>query len=149
MMRSFVHLGHGVAPELLGLEGGAAELLSDDTHDPDEARNEEDDEQGQFRAGKQQDPKVEQDQDRVLDEHLDGGSDGRFHLADVPADPGDDVPLALLGEEADGQGEDLVVYLHPHIPYDACADGNHHSGRAKIAGGLENGHHAEEEAEEE
>ena len=93
--------------------------------------------QHHLRTQEDEDAEVEQDQDRVLDEHLDGGGDGVLHLVHVAAHPGDDVALALLREEADGEGEDLVVDAVPDVLDDAGADGDHHGRGPEVAGGLE------------
>ncbi len=135
--QGFLHLGHGVAPEGLRLQGLALELLADDAHHPDEGGDEGEHDEHHFRAQEHQEPEIQDDQDRVLDKHFDGGGDGGFHLVHVTAHPGDDVTLAFLGEKADGKVQDLVVDAVPDVLDDAGADGDHHGGGPEVAGSLE------------
>ncbi len=135
--QGFLHLGHGVAPEGLRLQGLPLELFADNAHHPDESGDESKHDEHHFRTQEHQEPEIEDDQDRVLDQHLDGSGDGGLHLVHVAAHPGDDVALAFLGEETDGQVQDLVVDAVADVLDDAGADRDHHGGGAEIAGGLE------------
>ena len=141
-------LRHGIAPERLGFQRAAFELFADGPHDPAHDGNEDDGEQGQLPADEEQGAEVEENQDRVFDENLDGAGDGILHLLHVTAHAGDDVALLLLGEKADGKAQDLVVNLHADILHHTGADGNHHGRRAEIAGGLEDGGHTDEQAQQ-
>ena len=146
--QGLLYLRHGVAPERLGFQRAALELFADDAHDPAHDGNEEDGEQRQLPADKEQGAEIEDNQDGVLDQDLDGTGDGILHFLHVTAHAGDDVALLLFGEKADGQAQDLVVNLHADILHNTGADGNHYGRCAEITGGLEDGGHAHEEAEQ-
>ena len=65
---------------------------------------------------------VADDEDGVLEHHLQTGHDRVLHLVHVATHTGDDVALALFAEESHGQGGDLPVELVPHITYHTRTD---------------------------
>ena len=142
------NLRHRVAPQRLGLQGLRFQLAADPAHDPEHEGSEQDGEEGHLPGNENQGAEVEDDQDWVLDQHVQGGRDGSLDFLDVAADAGDDVSFPLLGEEAQGQAEDLAIDFHPDVLDQAGADRDHHGARTEIAGGLEDRHHAEGQAEE-
>ena len=132
---------------LLRFHGVGLEAASGGADDADHQRGEDDDEERELPGHPEEDAQVDEDQDRVLDQHLDGAGDGGLHFLDVAADAGDDVAFALLAEEAEREGEDLAVDLHPKVLDDAGADGDHHGGGAEVAGYLDGDDADEDEAE--
>ncbi len=65
-----LHLRHRVAPLFLRLKRVSLELLSQRPHSPGHRRHHEQREQRQLPAREQQRPEIEQNQNRVLDEHV-------------------------------------------------------------------------------
>ena len=81
------------------------------------------------------------DHDRILEHHVERGHDGVLHLGHITAHAGHHVALALVGEETDGQGHDLVVNLVADVAHHARANGNHTEGAQVGAPGLKSCHH--------
>ena len=143
----FFDLAHGVAPVALGFGGIGLEFAAGEADDEDHHRGEDDDEQRELPGHAEEDEEVDDDQDGVLDQHLDGAGDGGFDFLDIAADAGDDVAFPFLAEEAEGQGENLAVDLHAEVLDDAGADGDHDGGGAEVAGHLDQDDADEDEAE--
>ena len=132
---------------LLYLKRFPLKVLSHDTHHPHHQRGEKDGEGRHLPADHEKGGEVEENQDRVLDEHLDRSRDGILHLLHVTAHPGDDVAFLLLREEAQRKGQDLVVDVHPDVLHHTRPDRHHHGGRAEVASRLQRGHHHKEYAQ--
>ena len=64
---------------------------------------------------------VEDDEYGILDEHVQGRGDGGFHLADVAAHARYDVAAPFVGDEGEGEVQDLVIDHDPDIADDAGA----------------------------
>ena len=125
---SLLHLRHHIAPKLLDLKRFPLQVLSHDSHHPHHHRGEQDRERRHLPADDKKGDEIKKDENRVLDQHLDGAGDGVLDLLHVTAHPGDDVSFLLLREEAERKGEDLVVDVHPDVLHHSGPDRNHHSG---------------------
>ena len=133
-------LRHNLAPFSLRFERLSLEFLSDCAHTPGHKRNHSHSEQCKLPAGRDKSSEIEEDEDRVLDEHIKRTCDRVFDLVHVAAHSCDDVSLFLLREESDRKTEKLVVYLCSDVSYDTGPERNHNRGRTEVAGCLERCH---------
>ena len=138
--QSLFHHAHSVAPQGLGLGRTLLEVTPYDSHQPHHQRCEHQHEEGEFPGDEDEGPYVENDEDRILQDHVQRTGDGVLDLLHVAAHAGDDIPFALLGEEPEGKGEYLVVDLQAHVLHYARAHWHHHRGGAEVAGSLEGRH---------
>ena len=118
-----LHLAHRVAPQGLGLDGVLLQFTAHEAHEPSHDGDDGQREECQLPGYEEQGGEVTDDEDGVLEHHLQAGHDGVLHLVYVAAHAGDDVTLALLAEEAHGQRRDLAVELVAHVAHHACPDG--------------------------
>ncbi len=118
----FLHHAHGVAPKALSLSALCFELSSYESHEPSEAWHEEDGEEGELPTDDDEGGKVGDNQDRVLEEHVERRHDAVLHFLYITTHAGDDVAFALLAEETQREGGYLLIELVANITYDACSD---------------------------
>ena len=118
-----LHLTHRVAPQALGLHALGLQLTAYPTHKPAHDGHDDEGKHRQLPRDEKQHGEVADDEDGVLEEHLERGHDGVLDLLHVATHAGNDVALALLGEEAQGQGVDFLVELVSDIADHTCADG--------------------------
>ena len=95
-----LHLTHRVAPQGLGLDRILLQLTTYPTHEPPHDGNDDEGEECQLPRDKEQGSKIADDENRVLEQHLERGHDGVLYLLHITTHAGNDVTLALLGEEA-------------------------------------------------
>ena len=143
----FVQLRHDVAPLCLGGGRLPFQLAADHAHHPSGEGQDNDDEQRHLPADGEQGGEIDDEGDGVAQQHVDGAGQGVLHGGDVGAHAGDDVALALFGEEAQRQAQHLVVDLDADVAHDARAQGDHHGGRGEVAGRLQQGHQDERHAQ--
>ena len=79
-----------------------------------------------FYCGKSDDTddleEIEEDQDRVLEEHVERRHDAVLHFLHITAHAGNDISLALLAEETERETVYLLVNLVADVSYDTCTD---------------------------
>ena len=119
-----LHLAHRVAPQGLRLDGLRLQLAAHHAHEPAEDGHEDDGEERQLPTDGQQGGEIDDDQDGILEEHVERGHDRGVDLLYVATHAGDDVALALLAEEAQRERRDLLVELVADVAHHARADGN-------------------------
>ena len=145
----FFHLRHEVAPLALGEERFPFQLLAYRPHEPAHHGQHHEGEQRELPADGHQRAEVGDDEDGVLEQHVQRTHDGGLHLLHVAAHAGDDVAFALLREEAEGKRQDFAVELVADVAHHARADGDDHGRGEEVAPRLQEGHHGEEQAEDE
>ena len=143
-----LHLRHGVAPQALCLYRLALELSSHEAHEPSEDGHEDEGEERQLPRDEEQGGEIGDDENGVLEEHVERRHDAAFYLAHVARHACNDVAFALLGEEPEGQRRDLCVELVANVAHHARADGYDGCRREKIGTRLEEGGKGEEQANE-
>ena len=120
-----LNLAHQQAPLLLPLERLTFQLLADLPHDITRQWQQDQDKKRQLPADRDHSDQIDNDQDRVLEQHIQRAHDRGLNLVHVARDPSDDIAFPLLGEEAQRQLRDLPVDLVADIPYDTCPDRDH------------------------
>ena len=145
--QGLVQLGHRFTEFDLGFRGLPFEIFSKHADAPGDQGYDQYGEQGHFPTDENQGPEVEDNEDGILDEHIQAGGNRRFHDADIAAHPRDDVPLLFLGEKAERKAEHFVVNLHPQVTDDTGTQRNHHGGGTEIAGALQCRHQAQEQSQ--
>ena len=129
---------------LLSLQRFPLQLLAYLTHHITRHRQEDQDEQCQLPTDGDHAGQVDQDQDRVLKQHVQRAHDGGLDLVHVARDPGDNIPLPLLREETQGQLRDLPVDLVTDVTHHARPDRDHRIERQIHGGYLQEGSHDQE-----
>ena len=142
-------LRHGVGPEALGFEAARLEFTTYRGHNQQHNWREDQCKDRQFPRHRKEHGEVDDDQNRVLDQHVQRTGYRGLDFLDIAAHTGYDVALALLREETYRQREDFAVNLHAHVLDYAGAYRYHHRRRAEVAAGLDKGDGAEAEAEDE
>ncbi len=120
--QGFLYHAHRVAPERLCLGALCLQLLSNKTHEPTEWWHKEDGEEGELPADADQRNEIEENENRILEEHIERRHDAVLHFLHVTAHSGDDVSLALFAEETKRKRGDLLVELVADIANDTCTD---------------------------
>ena len=85
---------------------------------------------------------------RVLEKHIKRRHDGVFHLQHIAAHTGNNIALALFGEEAQRQGCYLLVQLVTNVAHHACADGHDASRGEEIRACLQHGRYGQKQSDE-
>ena len=145
----FLKLCHGVAPLVLGVEALVLEFAAYASHHPSHEGEHHDGEYRELPRGVDEHPEVADEEDGVLYEHVERTGDGVFYLVYVAAHAGYDVALALIGEEAEGERENLVVDAGAYVADYAGAEGHHDAYGGKVTRGLQQRGGDEEQADEE
>ena len=145
----FFQLRHGLAPFVLCVETLVFEFSADASHHPSHQREDDDGEDGQLPGGVDEHAEVANQQDGVLDEHVQRAGDGVFDFVHVAAHACNDVTFSLVGKEGQGERDDFVIDLCPDVAHDAGAHRNHDSDGSKIASCLEKRRCHEEDANDE
>ena len=141
--QGLVELCQQGTPVVLCLLGFALELATDGSHGPCQCGHSYDDEEGELPAEEEEAREGDHDGDGVLDEHLQRVGERGFESAHVATHTRNDISLALLGEETQGQSHYLIIYLYAYVAYHACAQGDECSRRAKVTCRLQQCHHDE------
>ena len=147
--QSFFQLCHEVTPLVLCHQRFAFQHSAYSSHNPTHEREYGNGEEGQFPAGRNQGTEVEDNQYRILEEHVQRSHDAVFYFVHVTTHAGHDVTLALFGEEAQWQRQDLVVEGNADIAYHPCTDRDDGSRRKEIAGSLQESHECQEHTQQE
>ena len=92
----FFHHAHGITPQCLCLDGILFQLASDEAHKPAHQRYEDDGEKGELPRNKYQRGEIGNNQDGILEKHVETRHDGIFNLLYVTTHTSDDVTLALF-----------------------------------------------------
>ena len=103
------YLTHRIAPQRLGLDALLLELSTHKTHEPTKQGHEEDGKEGETPRDNHQRGEISNDQNGVLEEHVERGHDGVLYLLYITAHTGNDISLTLLTEEAQRQGGNLLI----------------------------------------
>ena len=117
-----LHLAHRVAPQGLCLDALLLQLTSDQSHEPSEDGHEDDGEQRELPRHDDERGEIDQDENRVFEQHVERCHDARLYLLHVAAHAGDDVALTLLGEEAEVQRVDLLIELVSDVAHHSCTN---------------------------
>ena len=92
----FFYLTHRVAPQGLGLDALGFQLSSDITHKPAHDGYDNQGEERQLPRDEDKGGKVGDDQDGILEQHLQTRHDAVLYLLHITAHTGNDVTLALF-----------------------------------------------------
>ena len=142
----FLDNTHRVAPQRLCLHGVLLQFSAYITHEPSHQRHEDDGEQRQLPGDDDQCGEVGYDEDRVLEEHVETRHYRALNLLDVTTHAGNDITLALLGEEAQRQRRNLLVQLVADVTYNTRADRNYRRRRKEVSSRLEECGEGEEQS---
>ena len=132
-----LNLAHTVRQAALHKQRAGLQLLAYRTDSPGQQGHHQQGEEGELPAEAYHSAQVNEDEDRVLDHHVQRAADAGIHLVDIGRDAGEDIPLALLGKEAEGQLEYLPVDVLPDVAQDTGAQRHEHSRAAEVGGCLE------------
>ena len=119
-----LHLTHRVAPECLCLDRLCFQLSAYPSHEPSHDGHDNEGEKREFPRDEDEGSEIADNEDRVLEEHLQRCHDGVLDLLHVTTHAGDDITFALLGEESEWQRSDFLVELVADIAHDTSPDGN-------------------------
>ena len=119
--RFFYHT-HRIAPKCLCLDTVCLQFLAHYSHKPAERWYKENGEEGKLPTDADQRNEIEEDQDRVLEEHVERRHDAAFYLAHVARHTCNDVALALFAEEAQRKRGNLLVELVADIANNTRTD---------------------------
>ena len=119
--RFFYHT-HRVAPKCLCLDTVCLQFLAHYSHEPAERWYKENGEEGELPTDADQRNEIEENQDRVLEEHVERRHDAVLHFLHITAHAGNDISLALLAEETERETVYLLVNLVADVSYDTCTD---------------------------
>ena len=95
-----LQLGHRVAPLALCLERLPLQFLTYSTHHPTHGRHYKQCEHGQLPTDGNHRGEINDNQNGILDEHIQRTGDGRLHLGHVTTHAGDNVSLTLFRKES-------------------------------------------------
>ena len=90
---------------------------------------------------------VNEDEDGILDDHIQRGGDGRIYLVDVSCDTCHDVALALFAKEGEGQTNNLAINVVAYITHNAGSEWSQHGRTPKIGGSLQEGEEGKDESQ--
>ena len=137
--QSFFYLTDAITPFRLGVEGTLLEFLANLSNTSSQQRNHQEGEQGELPTHGEHRTYIHQDEDRVLDQHIEGGGDTAINFIHIGTHTCQDVALSLFREEREGQRKNFLVDVGTDVPNNACTKW-HQTGRtAKISGGLQQG----------
>ena len=139
------HLAHGVAPELLRFDAAGFQFPAHIAHEPAEEGHEEEREERELPGDEYQRGEIGDDEDGILEQHVQGRHDAVLYLLHVSAHAGDDVPLSLFAEEAQREAVDLLVDLVAYVSHHAGADGDDGGRRQEVSPCLQESGHGQEE----
>ena len=139
------HLAHGVAPELLRLDAAGFQFPAHIAHEPAEEGHEEEREERELPGDEYQRGEIGNDEDGILEQHVQGRHDAVLYLLHVSAHAGDDVPLSLFAEEAQREAVDLLVDLVADVSHHSRADGDDRRGGQEVGSCLQEGGKGQEE----
>ena len=117
-----LHLAHRITPEGLCLDAASLQLAPHEPHEPSEDGHEDDGEQRQLPRHEEQRSKIDDDEDGILEKHVERRHDARLHLLHVATHAGNDVALALLAEESQGQRRNLAIELIADVAHHTRAN---------------------------
>ena len=137
--QSLFELRHRFAPFRLSLQTGTLEFAPHLTHRPPDAREHDEGEEGELPRGVDQYTEIEKEENGIFDEHLQTPHHRVFNLVDVAAHASDDVALAFVAEEGEGETGDFAVDGIADVAHNAGADGHHRGHGGKITAGLHAG----------
>ena len=146
--QSLFELRHRFAPFCLSLHTGTLEFAPHLAHRPPDAREHDEGEEGELPRGVDQYTEIEKEENGIFDEHLQTPHHGVFNLVDVAAHASDDVALAFVAEEGEGETGDFAVDGIADVAHNACADGHHRGHRSKVAPCLQSCGYNEKQADE-
>ena len=141
-------LTHQRPPLCLPHERLALELLTHLTHRIASHGQEDEDESCQLPTDQEHGREVNQNEDGILEQHVERTHDRGLNLVHVARDARQDVAFALLGEEAERQLGDLAIDLVAHVAHHAGADGDHGVESHVHGQHLEERHHDQRYAEQ-
>ena len=120
--QGFLYHTHRIAPERLRLGALCLQLLSYNTHEPAEWWHKEDGEEGKLPADADERDEIEENENRILEEHIERRHDAVLYFLHITAHSGDDISLALLAEEAQRKRGNLLVELVADIANNTRTD---------------------------
>ena len=139
-------LAHRVAPQGLGLDALRLQLATHIAHQPAHDGHDDEREERQLPGNEDEGRKIRDDEDRILEQHLERRHDGVLNLLHVATHTGNDVALALLREEAKWQCRNLLVELVADVTHHARADRNYRGSREEVGTRLEKSGESQEES---
>ena len=98
------------------------QFLSHNTHEPAERWYKENGEEGELPADADERNEIEENQDRIFEEHIERRHDAVLYFLHITAHSGDDISLALFAEEAQRKRGNLLVELVADIANNTRTD---------------------------
>ena len=98
------------------------QFLAHYSHKPAERWYKENGEEGELPADADECNEIEENQDRIFEEHVERRHDAVLHFLHITAHAGNDISLALLAEETERETVYLLVNLVADVSYDTCTD---------------------------
>ena len=120
-----LYLTHQIPPLLLSLERFPFQLLSDRSHHISGERQQDEDKKRQLPADGDHPDQVDQDQDRVFEEHIKRTHDRSLDLVHISRNACDYIPLPLFREKAQREFRYLAVDLIADVADDTRTDRDH------------------------
>ena len=141
-------LAESVAPLRLGIEGVALERLAyaanTDGHDGHDDQGE----QRELPTQIDERADIDEQEDGVLDDHVERRADRGVHFVDVGRDARQDVAFALFGEEGQRQRQHLAVEVGTDVAHNAGADGHKRGRTCEVGAGLQQRHDGQADAKQ-
>ena len=120
--QGFLYHTHRITPKRLRLGALCLQLLSYNTHEPAEWWHKEDGEEGELPADADERDEIEENENRILEEHIERRHDAVLYFLHITAHSGDDISLALFAEEAQRKRGNLLVELVADIANNTRTD---------------------------
>ena len=144
-----LHLTHRVAPQRLCLDGLLLQLASHKPHEPAEQRNEDDCEQRELPRDDEQRDEIDDDENRILEQHVERRHDRIFYLLHITTHACNDIALTLLAEEAQRERSDFLIELIADVAHHTSSYRDDGGRREEIGTRLQRRHHRQHNADDE
>ena len=144
-----LHLTHRVAPQGLCLDGLLLQLASHESHEPAEQRYEDNREQRELPRDDEQRDEIDDDENRILEQHVERRHDGILYLLHITAHACNDITLTLLAEEAQREGSDFLIELIADVAHHTSSYRDDGGRRQEVGTRLQSRHHRQHNADDE
>ena len=146
--QSLLYLAHAVAQARLHEQRTSLEPPAHRAYTPCQEGYHEQREERKLPTDADERHQIDHYEDGVLHYHIERAAYTGIHLIDVRRYARQYVTLTFIGEETQGQADDLTVDIGPDVTDDTRAQRHEHGRTAKVSGCLEEGEHAEHESEQ-
>ena len=147
--QSLFELGHCIAPLVLCIERFVFKFAPDLAHYPPHNRQDDERKERQLPTRINQDTEIAEEENGVLDQHIQRTRYRVFDLVYVAAHARHNISFALIREEGERETDNLVVNAAADVANNARAHRNHYADGGEIATRLQQSGRDEKQADEE